>query len=156
MEIERKYLLDKLPFDLSAYEKSELAQGYISTDPTIRLRKSLGESNEEYILTVKGSGMLSREEFELALSKEQFDRLWCKVETQTVCKTRYLIPIDNGLIAELDVYHEQLEPLLTVEVEFKSEEEAESFVAPEWFGRDVTLEHIYRNGYLAKYGLSSV
>lgn len=152
MEIERKYLLEKLPFDLSPYEKLEIEQGYISNDPTIRLRKS----NEDYILTVKGNGMLSREEFELSLTKEQFKNLWKKVENNTICKTRYLIPIGNELIAELDIYHRQLQSLMTIEVEFMSINHAEQFIAPDWFGRDVTYEQTYKNGHLAKYGLSSV
>ncbi|MNL87284.1 hypothetical protein D3C87_2163670 [compost metagenome] len=44
---------------------------------------------------------------------------------------------------EIDLYT-QLE-LAVLEVEFDSLEEAESFVAPEWFGKDVSVEKKYSN-----------
>lgn len=152
MEIERKYLLDKLPFDLSPYKKIEIEQGYISSNPTIRIRKS----GDGYFLTVKGSGMMVREEFEMSLTEEQFQDLWQRTESGTICKTRYLIPVQDGLTAELDVYHKQLRPLLTVEIEFESVDQAERFIPPDWFGRDVTFEQAYKNGHLAKHGLPVV
>ncbi|MEK7471776.1 MAG: hypothetical protein AAB624_00860 [Patescibacteria group bacterium] len=38
------------------------------------------------------------------------------------------------------------------EVEFNSTEEAEAFVAPDWFGADVTEDKRYGNGDIAKNG----
>ena len=38
---------------------------------------------------------------------------------------------------------------MLAEVEFKSEEEARRFVAPAWFGRDVTFSGEYQNSRLA-------
>lgn len=155
METERKFLVASLPGDLKNYAKKELEQTYISTDPTIRLRKS----DDDLILTVKGKGSLSREEFELPLSPRQYASLLKKAETPSVSKTRYLIPLEGGLYdncgltAELDVYHGVLEGLLTVEVEFESLEDALSFAPPEWFGRDVSEDNRYKNTALALYGI---
>ena len=39
MEIERKYLLKKLPDDLEAYRHRHLEQGYLCTAPVVRIRK---------------------------------------------------------------------------------------------------------------------
>ncbi len=149
MEIERKFLVKELPENLEGFVKKEIEQTYISTDPTIRLRKS----DSDFILTVKGHGNLAREEFELPLDIDQYKRLLEKAETPTVSKTRYLIPIDNNLTAELDVYHGVLNGLLTVEVEFASIDEAEAFSPPAWFGDDVSYDRRYKNTSLAINGL---
>lgn len=89
MEIERKFLADPSGLDLSLYRKKEMSQGYVSTDPVIRIRRSDGD----YILTVKNGGLLVREEFETPLSAEQYEKLSRKVEGIFLSKTRYLIPV---------------------------------------------------------------
>ncbi len=149
MEIERKFLVKTLPKNIESFPKKEIEQSYISTDPTIRLRKS----GSDFILTVKGSGQLAREEFELPLDKRQYSALLKKAETPPVLKTRYLIPVENGLTAELDVYHGKLDGLLTVEVEFETLNEAEGFSPPEWFAEDVSYDKRYKNTSLAINGL---
>ncbi|MDD5945104.1 MAG: CYTH domain-containing protein [Clostridia bacterium] len=149
MEIERKFLVKSIPDNLESYRKKEIEQCYISTDPTIRLRKS----NDSYILTVKGKGSIAREEFELELTQSQYERLSYKAETPAVAKTRYLIPIDGGLTAELDIYYGRLSGLATVEVEFSTVSDAEAFIPPNWFGEDVSRDKRYKNTWLAVNGL---
>ena len=99
MEIERKFLVSAVPDNLDSYNSKEIEQAYISTNPTIRIRKS----NSDYILTVKGSGHMSREEFELLINEDQYLSLMKKAETPILEKTRYEIPIDGGYSAELDI-----------------------------------------------------
>ena len=152
MEIERKFLTKEIPFDITKYPYKQISQAYISFSPTIRIRKS----NEDYILTVKGKGHLAREEFELPLSKEDYDRLFLKTEGTPVIKKRYLVPVAGGLTAEVDIYEGELEGLMTTEVEFPSLEEAEAFAAPEWFGKDVSEEKAYKNTSLCLYGMPKV
>lgn len=149
MEIERKFLTKHIPFDITVYPFKQISQAYISFSPTIRLR----QSNEAYILTVKGKGHLAREEFELSLKKEDYEKLLLKTEGTPVIKKRYLVPIENDLTAEVDIYEGELEGLMTTEVEFPSLEMAESFVAPEWFGKDVSEEKAYKNTSLSLYGM---
>lgn len=148
MEIERKFLTKHIPFDITAYPCLQISQAYISFSPTIRIR----QSNEDYILTVKGKGHLAREEFELPLSKADYDRLLQKTEGTPVIKKRYLVPLAEGLTAEVDIYEGELEGLMTTEVEFPSLEAAESFSAPQWFGKDVSQEKAYKNTSLSLYG----
>ena len=148
MEIERKFLTKEIPFDITKYPYKQISQAYISFSPTIRIR----QSNEDYILTVKGKGHLAREEFELPLSKEDYDRLFLKTEGTPVIKKRYLVPVAGDLTAEVDIYEGELEGLMTTEVEFPSLEEAEAFAAPEWFGKDVSEEKAYKNTSLSLYG----
>ncbi len=149
MEIERKFLTKEIPFDITAYPCHQLTQAYISFSPTIRLR----QEDEKYILTVKGKGHLAREEFELPLTKEDYERLWEKTEGTPVVKKRYLVPLDKGLTVEVDIYEGELAGLMTTEVEFPSLEDAEKFTAPDWFGKDVSEEKAYKNTSLSLYGM---
>ena len=55
---------------------------------------------------------------------------------------------DNGLQDALP-FHGVHEGLRLVEVEFPSVEAADAFVAPAWFGDDVSGDPRYRNSYLA-------
>ncbi len=40
MEIERKYLVQRLPENYKTYPHSELEQGYLCTNPVVRIRKA--------------------------------------------------------------------------------------------------------------------
>ena len=150
MEIERKYLVAALPEGLDAFPHTEIEQGYLCTSPTLRIRR-MGDC---YILTVKEkvrsstSAIVNREE-EFALAPDSYNSLKAKCEGIMVCKTRYRIPLSGGLTAELDIFHGVHEGLLLVEVEFPSVEAADAFVAPAWFGDDVSGDPRYRNSYLA-------
>ena len=68
MEIERKYLLKELP-DLGNFEHHKIEQAYLCTGPVVRVRRE----DENYYMTYKGSGMMSREEYNLALTKESYE-----------------------------------------------------------------------------------
>ena len=52
-------------------------------------------------------------------------------------------------MAELDIFHGNLEGLSFVEVEFKSQEEMAKFLPPAWFGTDITNESWSSNSFLA-------
>lgn len=149
MEIERKFLTKNVPFSLEDYPSRQISQCYISLSPTIRLRRQ----DEDYILTVKGKGLMAKEEFELPLEREEYEKLMTKAETPAVEKRRYLVPLEDGLTAEVDVYEGPLLGLMTTEVEFSTIEEAKAFVPPLWFGKDVTMEKAYKNTSLALYGI---
>ena len=38
-EIERKYLIHTIPFDLKEYASHHIEQGYLCTEPVVRIRK---------------------------------------------------------------------------------------------------------------------
>ncbi len=156
MEIERKFLVKTLPTNLENYQKKEISQGYISDiNPTIRIRK-LGD---KHILTIKSVAniqsdkqYLMNNEIEFEITKEKFDNLSTKVDDNFIEKTRYFINLGD-VTAELDIYHNALSPLITVEVEFESELQALDFKPPEWFGQDVTADVRYKNFSLSTNGL---
>lgn len=146
MEIERKFLVKELPENLESYEQKHIAQGYMCTNPVVRIRRS----NDDYYLTYKGRGKMVREEHEFPLTAEAFEHMLPKIDGILIDKVRYLIPLEDGHTAELDIFQGVLAPLRLVEVEFASVEEAEQFVAPEWFGDDVTNSKEYHNSNLSQ------
>lgn len=66
----------------------------------------------------------------------------------TIEKNRYKIKISEKLIAEVDVYYKELDGLITIEVEFSSEEEAREFIPPKWFGKKLD-KNMFSNSVLA-------
>ena len=141
MEIERKFLVETLPEHLEQYPKRRIQQAYLSTDPVVRVRRS----GEEYVLTCKSSGLLSREEQEMPLTAAAYGRLLAKADGTVITKDRWRIPCGPYTI-ELDVFA----PLVMAEVEFRTEAEALAFQPPEWFGREVTQDSAYTNAALSR------
>lgn len=146
MEIERKFLVEALPEALSDYPHERIEQAYLCTDPVVRVRRY----GDQFWLTCKGKGLLSREEFELPLSGESYRHLLGKTDGLTIEKERYRIPW-KGRTIELDVFGGALAPLTLAEVEFPTEEEALAFDPPDWFGREVTWDPAYSNASLSKH-----
>ena len=150
MEIERKYLVDYLPENIDSYAHVEIEQGYLCTSPTLRIRR-MGDA---YILTVKenvhqASSAIHNREEEFSLSVDKYTCLKAKCDGRMVRKTRYRIPLECGLTAELDLFHGYHEGMMLVEVEFPDTATADAFVPPKWFGKDVSTDRRYRNSYLA-------
>jgi CYTH domain-containing protein len=103
------------------------------------------------VLGVKGGHGVERTEVEVEIDRASFDVLWGLATDRRIEKTRYRLPA-GGQTAELDVYAGLLEGLRVVEVEFSSREEAEAFVAPPWFGDELTGDPRWSNAALATDG----
>ena len=146
MEIERKFLISKLPENLETYPFHTLEQAYLCTEPVVRVRRS----DDEYILTYKGKGLMTREEYNLPLTAESYEHLKAKADGNIICKRRYLIPLESGLTIELDVFEPPFQGLVLAEVEFPSVEEAHAFLPPDWFGEEVTWSTEYHNSTLSQ------
>lgn len=143
-EIERKYLVKQVPENLASYPFHEIEQGYLCTEPVVRIRRQ----DEEYYLTYKSKGLMIREEYSLPLTKDAYFHLREKIDGRLISKRRYLIPLDPYTI-ELDVFHSPKDDLILAEVEFPSEEDALTFTPPDWFGEDVTNSSLYHNSRLS-------
>lgn len=159
MEIERKFLVKKLP-RLSSYECLHLEQAYLCTEPVVRIRKQ----EQDYYLTYKGKGLMTREEYNLPLTAAAYEHLKEKADGLIISKKRYLIPITEPAFSEgyklpsaplhlkieLDVFDAPLSPLVIAEVEFPDEETAKAFIPPSWLGKDVTADPQYHNSSLSR------
>jgi len=148
VEVERKFLVPDPP-DLDGIDADEIEQGYlaIGADGEVRLRRK----GEKLVLTAKRGSGISRDEAEIELDREAFERLWPLTEGRRLHKRRHVIPHGN-LTIELDVYEGELEGLVVAEIEFDSEDEARAFEPPGWFGEEVTGEERYLNETLATKG----
>lgn len=148
-EIERKWLVDDLPDDLSEYPSRQIDQGYLAIDPDgteVRVRRADGDA----VMTIKQGAGRTRAEEEFAIPTDRFERLWPLTANRRVQKRRYRIPGPDGLTFELDRYRGDHEGLVVVEAEFPDERSAQSFTAPAWFGREVTDDARYKNQNLAQ------
>ena len=131
----------------------------------VRVRKE----DSSYYMTYKGSGMMSREEYNLPLTAEAYEHLIEKADGIIITKTRYIIPIKNiqfaadymlteaakswQPIVELDVFQGALSSLIMAEVEFPDEATANAYIPEDWFLLDVTLDKRYHNSNMSKHGL---
>lgn len=151
LEIERKFLLHRLPDDLDPKQGVVIRQGYLSDegDRSVRLR----QSGEQFFLTCKQGRGVVRREVEITIDQVQFEALWPLTESARVSKIRYRYPLADGLVAELDVFDDSLAPLQVVEVEFDEHERAMAFEVPGFFGPDVTTDARFLNSTLAREGL---
>lgn len=160
MEIERKFLIEQLPADISSCRCLLIEQAYLCTDPVIRIRRE----DQNYYLTYKGKGLLAREEYNLPLNEQAYLHLLDKADGNIISKKRYLIPIMEPVFAsgyeiptspinlkiELDIFDAPFAPLIIAEVEFPDEEMANAFIPPAWLGEDVTNNPEYHNSALSR------
>jgi len=148
MEIERKYLITRPPADYTSYPYHMIEQGYLSTDPVVRVRRE----DDSFYLTYKSKGHLVREEYNLPLTSDSYEHLIQKADGHILTKKRYLIPMEGSdhLTIELDIFEGRFKGLMLAEVEFPDREEAETFTPPAWFGKDVTFSGEYQNSKLSR------
>jgi CYTH domain-containing protein len=151
LEIERKFLVDRLPGGLG--EGDRIEQGYLAIgDDGVEVR--VRRRGADTTLTIKSGPGMTRTEVELDVDAERFEALWPLTEGRRVNKTRHLIPLGGDVTVELDVYSGAHDGLLTAEIEFPSEEASEAFDPPAWLGREVTGDGDYANQALAMKGRS--
>lgn len=158
MEIEKKFLVNQkdIPVDLNTLSAFGITQGYLNPDDEylIRVRSSKLFTNSQvsrnavpanYKMEVKSKGLLSRDEFGADISRDTFDEMFSKC-SRSISKIRYIY-VDEGIVYEIDEYVTLNE--MTVEVEFKTEEEAKAYTPPSWLGKEVTYDENYKNVNLA-------
>jgi len=155
VEIERRYLVDpsKLPKLLSP---THLRQGYIHTDPALRVRTQ-GDPYPKAWLTLKGSGTVSRPEFEYEIPMAHALEMWSMVKFGLE-KVRGIVPcyeISNvNKHWVVDEFLGRHKGLWLAEIELEGPDDP--VVSQPWLGREVTGDHRYSNAWLAEHGLPPV
>ncbi len=91
-----------------------------------------------------------REEYNLPLTRSGYEHLLAKADGRIITKNRFVIPLENNLELELDIFEGDLAPLVIAEIEFPDEESARSYQPPEWLGEDVTYSSKYHNSTLSR------
>jgi len=150
-EIERKFLVDTHHPDVQqalAQPGARIRQGYLLHEGRGVLRVRI--KDQEAFLTYKGRTTgISRPEFEYAIPLEDATDLLDHHCYAQLTKTRYAVPLGDGLVAELDVF--DTIDLVMVEVELP--DATTTFALPAWFGREVSQDMGYTNTALASHGL---
>ena len=131
MEIERKFLIQKMPEHPEQYKSHLIEQAYLNVRPVVRVRRE----DENYYMTYKGGGMMAREEYNLPLDADSYAHLLQKADGNIITKRRYLIPF-HAYTIELDVFEGLFEGIVVAEVEFPSE--------------DVTYDGRYHNSAMSR------
>ena len=154
-EIERKYAVKYIPEDLKITDILDIEQAFIykDTKTVIRVRKIQNQrlNRIEYIYTVKTKGDMEYDkcsniaqvyEIESHIKEEEYNTLIKNKISNIIRKTRTVIPIENNLSIEMDVYKDYLEGLITAEVEFPNEDIANTFEKPEWLGEEIGYKEL--------------
>lgn len=150
-EIERKYAVKYLPENLEIEKIVDIKQAFTYRDENtiIRVRKlqeRYPENKINYIYTLKTKGDIQYDnkytigkkyEIENEIPEEMYEDLIKRNISSIINKTRINIPIQKNLKVEIDVYKDYLEGLLTAEVEFPTEEDAQNFEKPDWLGEEL-------------------
>jgi len=146
-EIERKFLIGRLPGDITRTKPVNISQGYLilcENGPELRIR-SMGK---RYYLTIKGEGSLKRKEIETEITKAPFNNLWPHTEGKRIEKQRYSINYGSFKIF-IDEFAGKYAGLMIAEIEFPNEKQAIEFDPPPWFGKEITHNSKYRNRNMA-------
>lgn len=149
-EIERKFLLSKLPPTLRFARGETINQGYLALDGATEVRLRTG--SKPPLLTIKSGRGEVRTEVELPVEGRDAQALWGLTDGRRLEKTRRRMRI-GGAEAEVDEYAGALTGLVVAEVEFEDADSARAFTPPDWFVRELTGDSAYANRSLACDGL---
>lgn len=147
LEIERKFLVDPAKWNnVTKPEGITIKQGYIFDTEKGVLRVRIKGS--QGFLTLKSANTgITRQEFEYEIPLNEAEELLETFCNSYISKTRYIINHHNHTW-EIDVFHNQLAPLLLAEIELA--DESEHFLLPDFITEEVTHDERYYNSNLIK------
>ena len=150
IEIERKFLPASDDWKNWIKEWKELKQGYLINRRNMSLRIR-SEDDQKFIICYKGAGKgISVPEYEMVVWRWLGSALLRFCAANIITKARFPIHHHDHLF-EVDVFKNQLEGLVLIEVEMKTEEE--TVVLPSWIGHEVSRDHRYKNAVLVRSGI---
>ncbi|MBP9701453.1 MAG: hypothetical protein KBD47_00545 [Candidatus Pacebacteria bacterium] len=142
LEIERKFILSKLP-DVSGIIPMEYERYFLERGSGIETRVQKKGNKYTYEKKIEKEGVGRERAEEREISEEEFNTLK-KTASKAILRTRYDI---SPLIA-IQAYHGDYEGLIRYEVEFNTVEEAQAFVPESWLGKEIIDSPIGRDGKL--------
>ena len=152
LEIERKWMVSGWPKEekrLTVLKEERMCQGYVSVEPTVRIRSEQETGKPaEYILCFKSRGDgLVRKETEFPIAEEYFRQIEDIIGLPLVPKVRRTYLLSDGHHLEVNAVDEGASTAFYyAEVEFSSREEAAAFNPEEvglgeYLTQDVTYVH---------------
>lgn len=148
-EIERKFLLDRVPELLRDHAHVEIDQGWLPGDPPVRLRRESSTTGVRLLRTEKRGYGVDRIEREGELARAEFEALWPGTAERRVRKRRWRVPVGT-LCWEIDEFRDRT--LALAEVELPAADTPISL--PDWLAphvvREVTDDPAYLNFNLSR------
>ena len=131
MEIERRWLVAGWP-GLTPAAVIEMDQGYFAVRPAVRIRREAQRGGDtRYVLCFKGKGGLVREEVELPVTAEQYERLKALLTGPMIEKEQRRYPLPGGLALEVNCVDPDRDTgFFYAEVEFPDEAAALAWAPP--------------------------
>jgi CHAD domain-containing protein/CYTH domain-containing protein len=150
LEIERKFLLKKLPDSMPESTAVTIEQGYMPGERLVERLRAIDVGRERlYFRTVKLGAGLVRTELEEETTADVFKSMWPLTKGKRLTKRRHRVP-DGSLTWDIDEFTDR--ELVLAEIELPSAET--SVEMPKWLEpfieREVTGEVAYLNSTLAK------
>ena len=148
LEIERKFLVKNNSFKLLAFKKKYIKQGFLNSDKERTVRIRIIEDSA--FITVKGKSNRAgtiRLEWEKEISVLEAEKLMLLTEKTMIEKQRYYIKSEN-YVFEVDEFFGANSGLIIAEIELTTENE--TFLKPDWLGKEVTGQIKYYNSSLSK------
>ena len=149
LEIERKFLMNSFPDGLEILREAGIWQGYLSVEPEVRIHRAVDKNTgaENYCLTVKGDGNLTRTEVKTDIDKAFYKESLSILPGDVIYKEYKSYRLGNYVLEVCHVEPEKETSFFYAEIEFASEEEAGAFCVPEYFGEEIThvAEHKMKN-----------
>lgn len=144
-EIERKFLVDENKLSgLNFLSAEKISQGYLSREPTVRVRLT----DKRACLTIKSAtDGITRLEFEYEIPPADAEQLLELCGQDILKKIRRKI-FHGGHLWEVDFFSGRHEGLIVAEVELKSADEVVEL--PDWVTREVSDDPRYFNSNLVK------
>jgi CYTH domain-containing protein len=152
IEIERKFLLKRVPETALGAPSVEIEQGYLPGEALVervrRVRSSDGA--ERWFRTVKLGSGIERLELEEEADADLGRSMWQLTNGRRLRKRRYSIPGTDNLVWEVDEFLDR--PLVLAEIELETPET--DVELPPWLravmDREVTDDPEYTNARLAR------
>ena len=145
-ETERKFLVKQNQWNTIKKDGAIYRQGYILRSQSKTIRVRLIEGGKGYI-TIKGESKgASRAEYEYAIPLKDAKELLTDFCDVVVSKKRFKIKV-HGKLWEVDEFMDDNEGLIIAEIELQ--DEAETFISPEWIDKEVTGDTRYYNSELS-------
>lgn len=145
IEIERKFLVNPTKWaQVKKPEGENFRQAYLLTEPDRSIRIRLTPT--QALLTIKGKTQgIGRSEFEYEIPMQDGIEMIDQMAVAELSKTRYTLKFE-GKVWEIDEFFGKNEGLIVAEIEL--EDENETFIRPDWLGKEITNDVRYYNANL--------
>lgn len=146
LEIERKFLVkgDFSPFVTQSFK---IKQGFLSTHSERIVRIRIQEN--QAFLGIKGKTEgIKRFEWEIEIPVPEAEELLKLCELYPIEKTRHIVPVNEAIYFEIDVFEGVNQGLIVAELELP--EENYIFPKPDWLGKEISDDVMYYNSNLSR------